>query len=44
MEGEIKRKKRIFIYLAIDPKGQGDLQGHMIFYITYKLYGLSRSL
>ena len=37
-------KKRIFIYLAIDPKGQGDLQGHMIFYITYKLYGLSRSL
>ena len=34
MEGEIKRKKGIFIYLAIDPKGQGDLQGHMIFYIT----------
>ena len=28
-------KERIFIYLAIDPKGQGDLQGHMIFYMTY---------
>ena len=37
-------KERIFIYLAIDPKGQGDFQGHMIFYMTYKLYGLSRSL
>ena len=40
-------KERIFIYFAIDPKGQGDLQGHeghMIFYMTYKLYGVSRSL
>ena len=37
-------KERIFIYLAIDPKGQCDLQGHMIFYLTYKLYGLSRFL
>ena len=37
-------KERIFIYLAIDPTGQCDLQGHMIFYMTYKLYGLSRSL
>ena len=24
-------KERIFILLAIDPKCQGDLQGHMIF-------------
>ena len=24
-------KERLFIYLAIDPKCQGDLQGHMIF-------------
>ena len=38
------KKERIFIYLAIDPKGQVDLQGHMIFYMTYKLYGLSKSL
>ena len=37
-------KERIFMNLAIDPKGQGDLQGHMIFNMTYKLYGLSRSL
>ena len=37
-------KERIFIYLAIDPKCQGDLQGHMIFYMTSKLYGLSSSL
>ena len=37
-------KERLFIYLAIDPKCQGDLQGHMIFYMTSKLYGLSRSL
>ena len=37
-------KKRLFIYLAIDPKCQGDLQGHMIFYITSKLYRLSSSL
>ena len=37
-------KERIFIYLAIDPKCQGDLPGHMIFYMTSKLYGLSSSL
>ena len=30
-------KERVIIYLVIDPKGQGDLQGHMIFYMTYKL-------
>ena len=29
-------KETIFIYLASDPKGQVDLQGHMIFYMTYK--------
>ena len=29
-------KERIFIYLAIDSKCQGDLQGHMIFYMTSK--------
>ena len=37
-------KGGIFIFLAIDPKCQGDLQGHMIFYVTPKLYGLSRFL
>ena len=37
-------KGRILIFLAIDPKCQGDLQGHMIFYMTPQLYGLSRSL
>ena len=37
-------KERIFIYLAIDLKCQGDLQGHMMFYMTSKLYGLSSSL
>ena len=37
-------KERIFIYLPIDPKCQGDLKGHMLFYMTPKLYGLSRSL
>ena len=37
-------KERIFIYLAIDPKCQGDLQGHLLFYMTSKLYGLSSSL
>ena len=37
-------KGRMLIFLAIDPKCQGDLQGHMIFYMTPKLYGLSRSL
>ena len=37
-------KERLFIYLAIDPKCQGDLHDHMIFYMTSKLYGLSRSL
>ena len=37
-------KGRIFIFLAIDPKCQGDLQGYMIFYMTPKLYGLSRSI
>ena len=39
-------KDRINIYLTIDPNSQGDLQGyegHMIFYMIYKLYGLSRS-
>ena len=37
-------KERICVYLVIDPKGQGDLQDHMIFYMTYKLHGLSWSL
>ena len=37
-------KERIFIYLAIDPKCQGNLQGHVIFHMTSKLYGLSSSL
>ena len=37
-------KGRILIFLAIDPKCQGDLQGHMMFYMTPKLNGLSRSL
>ena len=27
-------KQRIGIYFAIDPKGQSDLQGHIIFYMT----------
>ena len=27
-------KEGIFIYLSIDLKCQGDLQGHMIFYMT----------
>ena len=30
-------KERIFIYLAIDPKCQGDLQGHMIFLYDLKV-------
>ena len=37
MNGQTKRpndKERICIDIAIDPKGQGDLQGHMIFYMT----------
>ena len=29
-------KERIYIDLAIDPKCQGDLQGHMIIYMTSK--------
>ena len=37
-------KEKLFIYLAIDPKSQCDLQSHMIFYMTSKLYGLSISL
>ena len=37
-------KERIFIYLTIDPKGQNDVQGHMIFLMTFKLNGLSRFL
>ena len=37
-------KGRIFIFLAIDPKCQGDLQGHILSYMTQKLYGLSRYL
>ena len=37
-------KERICIYLAIDPKGQRDLQCHMIFDMTSKSYGLPRSL
>ena len=36
--------ERICIYLAIDPKGQRDLQCHMIFYMTSKSYGLPISL
>ena len=36
--------ERIFIYLSIDPKCHGDLQNHMFFYMTSKLYGLSSSL
>ena len=27
-----QKTKRIFIYIAIDPKGQGDRQAHIIFY------------
>ena len=37
-------KETVFIYLVIDPKYQCDLQGHMIFYMTSKLFGLSSSL
>ena len=37
-------KKRICINLSIEPKCQGDLQGHMIFYMTSKSYGPPRSL
>ena len=37
-------KERIFINLAIDRKGQGELQGHMIFYMTVKSHGLALSL
>ena len=37
-------KEGICIDLALDPKGQGDLQGHMIFYITSKSQVLPRSL
>ena len=33
-------KERLFIYGAIDPKCQGDLQDHMIFYMTSKLRGV----
>ena len=36
--------KRICIYLALDSKGQRDLQCHMIFYMTSKSYGLPRFL
>ena len=45
MKGKIKRKwKNIHIpYSTIEPKGQCDLQGPMIFLI-FKLYGFSRSL
>ena len=32
--------ERIYIELADDPKCQGDLQGHMIFYMTSKSHGL----
>ena len=28
--------KEELIFIAIDPKCQGDLQGHMIFYMTLK--------
>ena len=37
-------KERICIYLAIDPKGQRDLQCHMMFDMTSMSYGLPRSL
>ena len=37
-------EQRIWIYLAIDPKGQRDLQCQMIFYIISKSYGLLRSI
>ena len=37
-------KERICIYLAIDPKGQRDLQCHMIFDMSSTSYGLPRSL
>ena len=33
-------RERIYIELADDPKCQGDLQGHMIFYMTSKSHGL----
>ena len=46
--GGLKKKMKIrsdsFINLAIGPKCQGDLQGHMIFYITAKSHGYPRSL
>ena len=34
-------KERICIYLAMNPKGQGDLQGHVIFKMISKSQGLS---
>ena len=37
-------KERICINLSIEPKCQGDLQGHMIFYMTSKAHGPPRSL
>ena len=35
-------KEIIYIDLDIDPKGQGDLQGHAIFDMTSKSLGLPR--
>ena len=37
-------KEKISIDFALDPKVQGDLQGHMILYMTSKSHGLPRSL
>ena len=37
-------KERIGIFPAIDPKGQRDHQGQVIFNMTSKSYGLPRSL
>ena len=37
-------KEIIYIDLALDHKGQVDLQGHMIFYMTSKSNGLPKSL
>ena len=37
MKEKSNDKETLFIYLAIDPKCQGDLQDHMIFYMTLKV-------
>ena len=39
-----KDKERIWIYLTIDPKGQSDLQCHMIFFMISESYGQLRPI